>query len=117
MIKLRNAFRALDTDNSGTLKISEIKKAFEDLAMTEQQIEEVFRQIDLNNDGEINYTEFLTVTMDKRQQITEDNLKFAFHHFDVNNSGYITHDNLAECFRREGKHLSDEEIDAILNDI
>lgn len=117
MIKLRNAFRALDTDNSGTLKISEIKNAFKDLMLTEEQISQVFNEIDLNHDGEINYTEFMTVTMDRRQAMTESNLKFAFHHFDVTNTGFITEDNLIECFKREGKHLTHKEIDLILGEI
>ena len=45
------------------------------------------------------------------------NLEFAFHHFDVNNSGYITSDNLEECFRREGKHLTEEEVNEMLAQI
>ena len=71
----------------------------------------------MNHDGEINYTEFLAVTVDRRQAITKANLEFAFHHFDVNNSGVITHDNLEECFKREGKHLSDAEITEMIGQI
>ena len=115
--QLRNAFRALDTDNSGTLEISEIKNAFAGLSIPQEQIDQIFERIDLNGDGEINYTEFLTVTADRRRTLTKANLEFAFHHFDVNNSGSITSDNLAECFKREGKHLSTEEIEQILSEI
>ena len=70
----------------------------------------MFDNIDLNHDGEINYTEFLAVTIDRRKAMTENNLLFAFHHFDTDNSGFITCENLEECFRREGKHLTHEEI-------
>lgn len=45
------------------------------------------------------------------------NLEFAFHHFDVNNSGYITSDNLAECFRREGKSLPADQVEQMLEEI
>lgn len=78
---------------------------------------QIFENVDLNHDGEINYTEFLAVTVDRRETITKANLEFAFHHFDVNNSGVITSDNLEECFRREGKHLSDAEINEMLSQI
>jgi Ca2+-binding EF-hand superfamily protein len=44
-------------------------------------------------------------------------LIFAFHHFDSDNSGFITAENLRECFRREGKHLSDEEIKLMMNEV
>lgn len=105
---LRNAFRTLDADNSGTLQLSEIREAFNELNMSEEEVNQIFERIDFNHDGEINYTEFLAVTVDRRKAITDSNLTFAFHHFDISNSGYITEANLEECFRREGKHLTHE---------
>ena len=77
----------------------------------------MFERIDFNHDGEINYTEFLAVTVDRRKAITENNLLFAFHHFDIDNTGFITEANLEECFRREGKHLSHEELSAMLDQV
>jgi calcium-dependent protein kinase len=82
--------------------------------MSEEEINQIFTRIDFNHDGEINYSEFLAVTVDRRKAITEANLTFAFHHFDVGNTGYITEQNLEECFRREGKHLTHEELQAML---
>ena len=111
---LRNAFRTLDVDNSGTLELSEIREAFNELNMSEEEVNQIFKRIDFNHDGEINYSEFLAVTIDRRKAITESNLTFAFHHFDVGNTGYITEQDLEECFRREGKHLTHEELQAML---
>ena len=65
---------------------------------------------DLNHDGEINYTEFLAVTVDRRKAMTENNMLFAFHHFDIDNTGVITFENLKECFKREGRHFEDTEL-------
>ena len=56
------------------------------------------------------------MTVDRRKALQHANLLFAFHHFDTDNSGYITENNLKECFRREGKHLSDEEVRAMIKD-
>jgi len=112
--KLRNAFRTLDTDNSGSLEMSEIRTAFNELNIPEEEINQIFERIDFNHDGEINYTEFLAVTVDRQKAITENNLLFAFHHFDTDNTGFITVDNLKECFRREGKHLTTAELQAII---
>lgn len=83
--------------------------------MPEAEINKIFERIDFNHDGEINYSEFLAVTVDRRKAITDNNLLFAFHHFDIDNSGYITEANLEECFRREGKHLTHEELQAMLS--
>ena len=85
--------------------------------MTEEQVNEIFERIDFNHDGEINYTEFLAVTVDRRRAVTEANMTFAFHHFDIDNTGYITVENLNECFRREGKHLTSEELQEMLGQV
>lgn len=115
--KLRNAFRTLDTDGSGTLELSEIRTAFNELNMSEEEINQIFERIDFNGDGEINYTEFLAVTVDRRRAITEANMTFAFHHFDIDNTGFITEANLEEAFRREGKHLTHEELTEMLSQV
>ena len=107
----------MDTDNSGTLQLSEIRTAFQGLNMSEQELNGIFERIDFNHDGEINYTEFLAVTVDRRRAITDANMTFAFHHFDRDNTGFICEENLQECFRREGKHLTHEDLQAMLDQV
>lgn len=85
--------------------------------MPEDEIDQIFSRMDFNHDGEINYTEFLAVTVDRRRAITENNMLFAFHHFDVDNTGFITAANLEECFRREGKHLTQDELTEMLQQV
>lgn len=114
---LKNAFRELDTDNSGTLSMTEIKSAMMEMKIPQAELELIFKNVDFNQDGEINYSEFLAVTVDRRKALQHANLIFAFHHFDSDNSGFITSENLRECFRREGKHLSDEEIKIMMNEV
>ena len=53
---LRNAFRSLDTHNTGILNINEIKEAFKELGLTGEMLDEIFRSIDVNHDGRINYS-------------------------------------------------------------
>ena len=67
--------------------MSEIREAFSDLNVPDDDLEQIFQNIDLNHDGEINYTEFLAVTVDRKKAMTESNMHFAFHHFDVDNTG------------------------------
>lgn len=115
--KLRNAFHVLDKDNSGTLEMSEIREAFSDMNIPVAELDQIFHNIDLNHDGEINYTEFLAVTVDRKKAMTENNMVFAFHHFDIDNSGVITFENLKECFKREGRHLEDSELQQMLAEV
>lgn len=88
-----------------------------ELKVPEEELAVIFENVDLNHDGEINYTEFLAVTVDRRKALAHANLMFAFHHFDVDNSGYITKENLIECFKREGKHMKEDEVNEMLKDV
>ena len=100
---LREAFRVLDTENLGMLSMQEVKQAFKDASIKPEDVEHIFRTLDTNGDGLINYSEFLAATVDRKKALTMQNLQFAFHHFDVDNSGFITEQDLAEVFHREGK--------------
>ena len=115
---MRDAFRAIDTTNSGIITIDQIKKGFVyDNYVTyldDGQLEKIFARFDFNKTGEINYSEFMAATVDKKKALTKANLQFAFHHFDVDNEGYITKTDLKEVFRRQGKQLSDKFIDDMI---
>lgn len=67
---LRDAFRALDKKNTGLLSVNEIKEAFKGSNFTQEDLDNIFRNIDLNHDGEINYSEFLAATVDKKKALT-----------------------------------------------
>ena len=103
---MRDAFRAIDTTNSGIITIDQIKKGFvHDNHVTycnNEQIEKIFSRFDFNKNGEINYSEFMAATVDKKKALTKANLQFAFHYFDADNEGYITKQDLHEVFRRQG---------------
>ena len=71
--------------------------------MQADDVEKIFKSLDGNGDGLINYSEFLAATVDRKKALTMQNLQFAFHHFDVDGSGYITEQDLTEVFHREGK--------------
>ena len=57
---------------------------------------DIFREIDFNNDGSINFSEFLTVNLQKEKLLNEDMLRKAFNLFDIDGNGYITIDELKE---------------------
>ena len=74
----------------------------------------MFEELDYYGNGVINYSEFLAIVVDKRVALAQGNLMLAFHHFEDKERGFITAESLVECFRREGKHLSQIEIDEIM---
>ena len=66
--RLEKAFRMFDKDNSGKLSVKEIRNVF---GGTEEQWKHVIDEIDLNNDGEVDFAEFkiMMVNMNKNQII------------------------------------------------
>lgn len=44
-------------------------------------------QADIDNNGQIDYTEFITATMQMNRAAKEENIRAAFQHFDQDGSG------------------------------
>ena len=66
--RLEKAFKMFDKDNSGKLSVKEIRNVF---GGSEEQWKRVIDEIDLNNDGEVDFAEFkiMMVNMNKNQII------------------------------------------------
>ncbi len=62
---LREAFRALDKNNTGILTATEIREALRESHMPMSDLEEIFKGLDYYGDGHINYSVFLAATVDK----------------------------------------------------
>lgn len=62
---LRIEFEKIDTDNSGTIEVEELKKAVKQaqLQMSEQEIDHILNELDYSKDKTINYTEFIAATI------------------------------------------------------
>ena len=63
--------------------------------------ENIFKEIDFNNDGSINFSEFLTVNIQKEKLLNEETLDRAFKMFDLDGNGYITIDELKQAMPLE----------------
>jgi len=68
--QLREAFRSLDTENLGMLSMAEVKQAFKDASIPSEDVDRIFRTLDTNGDGLINYSEFLAATIDRNKALT-----------------------------------------------
>merc|ERR1712113_1047376 len=63
--------------------------------------EALFSSLDTNNDGKINYSEFLAATLQGGVKAHEDVLRKTFMRFDENGSGSITEEQLHEILGDE----------------
>ena len=111
--KIKTIFQTIDIDNDGKLSLEEMKKAVT-LAdgMKIENLEELFKSIDTDNSGNIEYTEFISASIEKNVYLNEEKLKDAFKLFDADNSGKISRAEIEKVLHMD-KHS--KEIDAIMD--
>lgn len=92
---LEDVFTYINSSGSGTLSIEELSKAFAQLHIPELSTAlagDVFRSIDLDNNGSVDFPEFLTAAVDYQSTLASKRLKAAFDLLDLDSSGLITTD-------------------------
>ena len=88
-------FNKVDKDGDGEISVEEFKNAVQKLNRNNtEEIESVFKEIDADKSGKINYTEFIAATMNQSIYLKEEKLFQAFKMFDKNNDGFITADEI-----------------------
>ena len=82
-------------------------------------IDQIFKNLDMDNDGYIGYEEFVRGAVNKEYFIQPNILKFAFRYFDKDDSGEITLDEIKELFYDSipDKKQVNEYIDAIIKEV
>ncbi|KAI8553865.1 hypothetical protein RHMOL_Rhmol05G0048900 [Rhododendron molle] len=58
---LMAAFRYFDRDGSGSITVDELQQAWAEHNMTDVFLDDIIREVDLDNDGTIDYQEFVTM--------------------------------------------------------
>ena len=57
------------------------------LSMSTKEIQEMIQEVDYHGNGKINYSEFLSATINVRTFMTEQKMQAIFQQFDTDNSG------------------------------
>ena len=115
-------FLTYDDNMDGKITKKEMSKVFKNiLKMTskvDEEVDEIFNKLDNDNNGYIEYEEFVRASIDKEVFVKEETLRFAFNFFDKDNSGNITIAELKAVFC-VGKdcEISEKVLDGILDKI
>ncbi len=84
--KLQNTFIMLDLNGDGRLSTDEIitafKRFFDADFPVEKETESIMSQLDIDNNGYIDYTEFVLATINKKRLLSKERLYLAFAIFD-----------------------------------
>ncbi|OMO79639.1 hypothetical protein CCACVL1_13526 [Corchorus capsularis] len=102
IIGLKEMFKSMDTDNSGTITYEELKAGLPKLGtrLSESEVRQLMEAADVDGNGAIDYIEFITATMHMNRMEREDHLYTAFQYFDKDNSGYITMEELEQALKK-----------------
>ncbi|KAH1267588.1 hypothetical protein GLYMA_01G223200v4 [Glycine max] len=102
IIGLKEMFKSMDTDNSGTITFEELKAGLPKLGtkVSESEVRQLMEAADVDGNGTIDYIEFITATMHMNRMEREDHLYKAFEYFDKDRSGYITMEELESTLKK-----------------
>jgi len=101
---LKDIFYAFDQDKDGQISLKEFQDGFLQLKsthLTEHQIHNLFKSIDVNKNFRIDYTEFLAATISEKNYIKKERLFEAFCILDKDNNGKISKEELMEVLKTE----------------
>ena len=114
IIKLKQFFNQLDVDNSGTLTIEEVEKAFKeiDIDITDEELKQIWEGLDFHKDGQVNYSEFLAAMVSSYNFQKEEKLWSVFNLFKEGNKNknYITYDSLYNAAKALNLNINESEI-------
>lgn len=73
LVHLREEFQKMDLDGSGMIRAKELNDYLQsrDLKMSSREIQELINEIDYQGNGKINYSEFLSATINYEKYLTE----------------------------------------------
>lgn len=111
-------FNSIDTNKDGYITLKELKKGLKDVEGGNFcDIDDIVKQIDTDNNGAINFNEFLAATLSA--SISKDCAKIskAFKFFDKNNDGYINDKELKAIMAgSEFKHIETKIFSDVINE-
>jgi len=100
--EVRDAFLDLDTEHTGAISLIDLQRVLEDkFEISDEQSAQVFQAIDGNNDGSINYSEFLAAMVASRIKLHDELLKTTFRRFDTHREGYIRADDFKKILGKD----------------
>ncbi|XP_006655639.3 calcium-dependent protein kinase 15 [Oryza brachyantha] len=102
IVGLKEMFKSLDTDNSGTITLEELRAGLPKLGtkISESELRQLMEAADVDGNGSIDYVEFISATMHMNRLEKEDHIYKAFEYFDKDHSGFITVDELEEALKK-----------------
>ena len=116
IMELKNIFSEIDTNNDGTISLEEMKNAIKKIKnkdIKENEINDIFKGIDTDESNQIEFTEFISASLEKSKYLKEERLIEIFTILDKDKSGKISKKEVKEALHKE--KVTDEEINRFID--
>ncbi|CAI2365600.1 unnamed protein product [Moneuplotes crassus] len=116
---LSKIFRSADKNGDGKLDKSEISEYFQKYmgSADDAENEHIYSCLDGDKSGYIDYSEFLSATIDKENLLRKQRLINIFNEIDSDGSGDINLKELRQAFKTKASKKTEEEWEKIINEI
>ena len=115
----KEAFSLFDKDGDGSISCDELRTVMTSLGEnpTTMELEEMIQEVDSDGNGQIEFSEFLTMMAQKMgTRSFNDEALEAFKVLDKDGSGSISESELRQIMSNIGEDISDEEIKEMMNE-
>ena len=115
---LKKIFEAFNLQKDGQISYQELKKGLKELKccrISDEELCELFKSIDVDQNGKIDYTEFLAATIQKKIYLQEEKLFEAFCTFDKDDCGKIKKEELMSVLNADPQQ--EAEIEKIIKEV
>ena len=116
---LQDIFDQFDKDKDGKISGKELANAMFSMGQnpTDDEINEMMREVDLNQDGKIDFDEFMILmTKSSPETQAEEEVINAFRVFDKEGNGLIASSELKHIMMTIGDKMSEEEAEEMVNE-
>lgn len=115
---LRASFDMFDCDKSGTIDCQELQAVMQRFGqnISKANAMELIRSVDIDQNNEIDFTEFLTLMKSRISRDPDYELRIAFDMIDTDGNGTVSIPELRGLMRKCNQYLTEEELDAIMRE-
>nr|BCU41350.1 calcium-dependent protein kinase [Gentiana scabra] len=101
---LKDMFRKIDTDNDGVVSVDELKAGLRKFnsQLAESDVQTFVEAVDTGGKGNLDYGEFLAVSLHLRRMTNDEHLRKAFSYFDKDDNGFIEPNELCDALMEDG---------------